>query len=142
MADETARGDILFLLGRVAWRLVQATLVTTGVVLTVGLLTPHRGDTKERAYRAAIRSDLRNLVTAQEAYLKDHQTYAPTLDALGPKLYMKSTGVSVVIEHATAAGFTASGTHPGTPFRCAIFIGEVAPPRAGAQPGAPFCWKG
>ena len=44
---------------------------------------------------ATLRSDLRNLVTAQEAYFADHVTYAASLRQL--QSYQASPGVTVVI---------------------------------------------
>ena len=144
MDDETDGGGWLYLLGRIALRLLQAVLVTAGVVTVYYLIAPSRGDSKEKAYIAEMKSDLRNLVTAQEAYAADHRVYAPSLEAMGQKYYQTSTGVTVVIDRATADdGFTASATHSGTPYRCAIFVGSVTrPPQIGnALAGEPRCWK-
>lgn len=136
-------GGWLYLLGRVGLRLFQAVLVTAGVVAIFWLVSPGGGDSKAKAYVAMMKSDLRNLVTAQEAYITDYRVYAPSLQAMGPKYYQPSTGVTVVIDRVAADGFAATATHPGTPFHCAIFVGGVTrPPQIGnAQQGEPRCWK-
>lgn len=127
--NENARGDWLYLLGRIAWRVFQAVLVTAGVVLVFSLVNPWHGgkDTKEKAYITTMRADLRNLVTAQEGYFDDRDAYAPSLEALGPKYYQTSTGVTIVIARGMADGFAATATHSGTPYRCGIFVASTPP---------------
>jgi hypothetical protein len=72
-----------------------------------------------------MKADLRNLVTAQEAYFSDREAYAPSLEALGPKYYMTSAGVTVVIDRSTADGFAATATHNRTPYHCGIFVASA-----------------
>ncbi len=136
-------GDWLYLLGRIAWRLLQAALVTAGIVLVFSVVVRARGGGgggKERAYIAAMSSDLRRLVTAQAEYFAENMVYAPSLKALG---YQASAGVTVAIDRVAADGWAASATDSGTPYRCAIFIGTVTPPPqiGNARPGEPRCWK-
>jgi hypothetical protein len=96
--------------------------------------------TRERAYRAALRSDLRNLVTAQEVYFADHLTYAPSLAALG-SLFSPSTDVTLTIMASSATGWSAVGVHERRPdARCGIFIGDATPPFPEVQnEGEPEC---
>lgn len=125
---EDARGDWLYLLGRIAWRLVQMALVTAGVMTVIWLVNPGRGgEGKQKAYIAAMKSDLRNLVTAQESYFADYHAYAPSLEALGPSYFRTSVGVTIVIDGGAAGGFAATATHTQTPYRCGIFIEAGAP---------------
>lgn len=143
-ASESLR-ELLALLGRVALRLAQAAAVTVGVVMAFALVLPRWScacSTKAKAYQAAMKSDLRNLVTAQESYFAAHQTFAPTVEALGEREWMASTGVLVTIEAAWGSGFRASAIHYGTEKRCTIFVGDVGPPRKDAVEGQPICWDG
>lgn len=139
MAEES-KGDLLYLLGHVAWRLVQAAAVTAGAIMVM-MLIPRSGDGKEKAYVAAMKSDLRNLVMVQEAYFADHATYATTLNQFPPVTYWASAGVLVVVEQSTAAGWKAAATHQGTKVRCAIFVGDVPPARKQMVQAQPLCWK-
>lgn len=141
-ARETVR-DILALLGRLVFRLAQATGVTMGALLVVGLARPGIRCTKEGAYLASMKSDLRNLMTAQEVYFADHGTFAGSLEAFGENQYMTSTGVSIVIEEATAGGWRAIATHSRTSKPCGMFVGDVAPPpeMKDAVEAEPRCWK-
>ncbi len=134
-------GGWLYLLGRFAWRLLQAVLVTAGIVLIYSVVVPTLGGGgKQKAYIAAMMFDLRRLVTAQAEYFAENMAYAPSLKALG---YQTSAGVTIAIDKVAADGWVASATDSGTPYRCAIFIGTVTPPPqiGNAQPGEPRCWK-
>ena len=74
--------------------------------------------TMESAYRMAMRSDLRNLVSAQEVHFAEHGTYAVSLS---PAEHRFSTGVRLVSMRTGASGFTAVVGYPtGTERRCRI----------------------
>lgn len=97
---------------------------------------------REKAYVAAMRSDLRNLVVNEEAYFSDHSTYASDLAQMAG--YRPSTGVTVTITAGSDKGWAASATHTSLPKgTCSIFVGLPAPPPPGAgsvpQEGAPYC---
>lgn len=138
--------DILSLMSGFAYRLAQAAVVTIGVFLaiTLGFRNGCACSTKEKAYQAAMKSDLRNLVTAQETYFDTYGTHAPTVEALGDLYYTPSVGVSVLIEEASGDGWRGAATHDRASKRCAIFVGRVAPPSAAkdAIAGTPVCWEG
>jgi hypothetical protein len=89
-----------------------------------------------RAWAASVRSDLRNLVVAQESYFADHVRYATSLDSLR---YAPSQGVTAVLERATPRGWSASARHEGASFVCSIYVGDVPKPRPDASEGSPLC---
>ena len=81
-----------------------------------------------------MKSDLRNLITAQEAYFAEHDhTYAPQLDALGTS-FRASSGVTVKITSVSATGWTASAANPATPKTCQITLGDQS-----TTEGDPIC---
>ena len=85
--------------------------------------------TKEKAYTSTMKSDLRNLVTAQESYFADNWTYSATiLDSL----YVPSENVTVTIGAVTGEGWNATAVHELTEISCSIYIGEADPPFGGA----------
>lgn len=97
------------------------------VVVIIGILAavaiPKFQNTKGKANAASLKSDLRNLTTAQEAYFYDNGTYATALTSLQ---YSTSPGVVLSITAASNAGFSAIATHPASfPLTCAIYIGNV-----------------
>jgi hypothetical protein len=79
------------------------------------------GGPRERAHMAAMKSDLRNLVSAEEAHFADFQTYSADLDSL---YFYPSIGVTVIVWEATESGWRATATHPEMPeVTCEIYWG-------------------
>ncbi|MCZ6917040.1 MAG: pilin [Gemmatimonadetes bacterium] len=94
--------------------------------------------TKDKAVRAAVKSDLRNLGTAQEMLWADEGHYALTWSSLD---FESSIGVSIVIDGATSTGWSARGTHPAMRWTCAIYVGDAPRPREDAVEGEVVCWE-
>ena len=90
-----------------------------------------------RAATAVLKSDLRNLVTAQESYFADTMTYAPSVQALR---YRPSRGATVVVLMSSAKNHSAIATMETVPgLVCAIFVGEASPPLGTGEEGVPVC---
>ena len=83
-----------------------------------------------------MKSDLRNLVTAQEAYFADNVTYTATMGNLN---YNASAGNTVAVGTATGTGWAATSTSNATLKTCGIFVGTATPPITGQSEGAPVC---
>ncbi|MDO8666750.1 MAG: hypothetical protein Q7J79_09070, partial [Gemmatimonadales bacterium] len=105
---------------------------------------------KAKAYLSAMKSDLRNLVTAQESYIADFVTYTPTpedsvpspYDSIGAHRFHRfntSTGVTITVGVATATGWNATARHNGVAQTCGIFVGDAPSPMEGASEGEPKC---
>ena len=92
---------------------------------------------KEKAYKAAIKSDLRNLVTAQSWHYGKHQSYTQSSADLD---YDASLGVTVSVRVASDRAFAATGTHSQTVWECAIFVSATAEDSAPDIDG-PVCWN-
>lgn len=91
---------------------------------------PPRGCSGARAYTTAMKSDLRNMVTAQEAHFEEHARYATVLP---PSEYRNSTGVEIVSLDVGAMGFVAVMAYPArTKQRCTLLY------RRGIEP-IPTC---
>ena len=112
------------------------------VVVIIGILAaiaiPKFGNTKEKAYVAGMKADLRNLVTAQEAYFAEYVTYSGSTGSLN---YNVSTGntVNLISITATGTGWAATATNTGTAHTCGIYIGNATPPFTGQAEGQPVC---
>lgn len=88
------------------------------------------------AYRAAIRSDLRNLVEAQDDVFDRTLRYTADTAELP---FRPSTGVSVAIV-ATDSGWSAVGTHASVADgRCGIYDGVGSNPVQDTVPAVPVC---
>lgn len=112
------------------------------VVVIIGILAafaiPGFATTKEKAYFATMKGDLRNLATAQEAYAADNLGAYASGTATGPAFlagvtYGPSNGVTIEVT-ATASGWSAIASIVGkTPKKCGMFVDNLDPPSA---PGA------
>lgn len=90
------------------------------------------------AYVATMRSDLRNLFTAQRTFMARNDTFARSLGSLGTT-FAPSAGVEVTIVEASRTGWSATTRHTGTTRTCGIFVGSGRPPLAGAEESEPKC---
>src|SRR5206468_10451933 len=96
------------------------------VVVIIGILAaiaiPKFANTKEKAYLASMKSDLRNLITAEEAYFADSVKYTSNLGTQ----YATTSGVVGPTIAVTADGFTATVSHTTTTKTCAIYVGSTS----------------
>ena len=111
------------------------------VVVIIGILTaiaiPRFQATKGKANYAAMRSDLHNLVTAQEGYFYDHTAYTGAIDSLE---FNVTRGDSVSIVQATATGWAATSQNPlSYPHFCALFMGTATPIAPATVSGVVAC---
>lgn len=106
--------------------LIELLIVVVIIGVLAAIAIPKFANTKEKAYKATMKADLRNLATAQEAYLYDWLTYYNGGIPSGQIDYNPSNGVSVTLVAAAMSGWSATATHVGTPSStCAMFIGLV-----------------
>jgi prepilin-type N-terminal cleavage/methylation domain-containing protein len=138
------------MMNRKGFTLIELLIVVVIIGILAAIAIPKFASTKEKAYIASMKSDLRNLATAQESFLSSQNppayaagtwtTVAPMTDpATGSVLYTPSSGVSVTAT-AVAGGWSASATHTQAPGRtCAIFIGAAAPLAPATVEGEPAC---
>ena len=118
--------------------LVELLLVVVIIGILATIAIPKFGNTKQKALVASMQVDLKNLVTAEEAYFADHTTYTGTLGNLS---YNVSTGntLNLISVTASGTGWNATATNVGTPKTCGIFVGDATAPMAGQAEGQPIC---
>ncbi len=116
--------------------LIELLIVVVIIGILAAITIPKYANTREKAYIASMKADLRNLVTAQEAYFADHVTYATTVTNLA---YNTTLGNTVSIVQATGTGWSATSTTNGSLRTCGIFVGSATPPVAGEPEGSPTC---
>lgn len=105
--------------------LIELLIVTVLIAILAAIAIPALHGTKERSFRATMKSDLRNLSSAQEAYFADWQRYSSSLVDLGP-LFISSPNVAVSIDSATATGWGATATHGATTTACSVAMSTGA----------------
>ena len=108
---------------RKGFTLIELLIVVVIIGILAAIAIPKFANTKQKAYITAMKSDLRNLVTAEEAFFSDSSHYTNLIDTTHLK-FQPSTGVVLLPAQITAGPgyWSATATHsqiPGT-FSCAI----------------------
>ena len=92
-----------------------------------------------RAARATLRSDLRNFVTAQEAFFADHSTYARTLRDMAAS-FLPSRGVTLVLLTSADNGHSEIAIIDRVPgLVCGMFVGAGSNPLGRGNEGEVVC---
>jgi prepilin-type N-terminal cleavage/methylation domain-containing protein len=111
---------------RKGFTLIELLIVVVIIGILAAIAIPKFEFTKGKANVSAIKSDLRNLMSAQESYYYDYHTYATDLSQLSVG---KSKGVDLEIFDANQLGWAATATHPQAyPLTCGVYVAG-APPR-------------
>jgi prepilin-type N-terminal cleavage/methylation domain-containing protein len=133
---------------RKGFTLIELLIVVVIIGILAAIAIPKFASTKEKAYLASMKSDLRNGATAQEGYFADNTIYlsgaasnlvgVPTpLVALGN--FVPSSGVTVTFTATAGTGWSAVAAHTATARTCAIFVGAIAPVAPATVEGEPRC---
>ena len=123
---------------RKGFTLIELLIVVVIIGILAAIAIPKFASTKEKGYLTAVKSDLRNLNTAMEAYFSEAMAYTSTVGSLD---FTQSAGVTLptVTLHATGNGWQAVASHTAaTNISCTIYVGASADD-AGVPDGAPQC---
>jgi prepilin-type N-terminal cleavage/methylation domain-containing protein len=127
--------------------LIELLIVVVIIGILAAIAIPKFANTKEKAVLAGMKSDLRNLVTAQEAFFSDNQTYAVGINATQTATqvaFVPSANNVITLSNVTAAGWTGEVTNAtlkGTITKCGIYVGSGAAPNGAVKAeGAPACY--
>jgi len=102
--------------------LIELIIVVVIIGILAAIAIPKFGGSKEKAILATMKADLRNLITAEEAYFQDAQSYTATLPA---NIFDVSAGVTGPNITVTGSNIQAWVGHTSTSRTCAIFIGTT-----------------
>jgi prepilin-type N-terminal cleavage/methylation domain-containing protein len=107
--------------------LIELLIVVVIIGILASIAIPKFSSTKEKAFVGNMRSDLRNLITAQEGYFYEFSTYyngaVPSLDGT----FKSSSPVVITLLNVTATGWAATASHPNTARTCAVYYGTGGP---------------
>ena len=121
---------------REGFTLIELLIVVVIIGILAAIAIPKFARTKEQAYVATMKSDLRNLVTAEEGYFADALAFTSDLTAVG---LSPSKNVTIVVSIVTGGGWQANATHVNAPTRtCDVYVGNAAT-AAGQTEGVPVC---
>src|SRR5213593_266011 len=121
-------------MNRKGFTLIELLIVVVIIGILAAIAIPKFANTKEKAYLASMKSDLRNLITAEEGYFADSVKYTKNLGTA----YNVTSGVVGPTIVVTANGFTATVSHTTTTKTCAVYVGTTALAPANKE-GEPKC---
>lgn len=124
---------------RRGFTLIELLTVTVILGMLAVMAVPRIAPATDRALRASVVSDLRNLATQQEIHHERHGVYASDPATLGQRL---TPGVEVTIVEAGPLGWAALGSHVrASGEHCGIYVGAANPAIASpaSSPGGVAC---
>ena len=114
--------------------LIELLIVVVIIGILAAIAIPKFANSKEKAYITSMKSDLHNLITAQEAYFSDNNSnYAQSMTDFGTN-YKSSSGVTISLGGVTAQGWSATATSAMTSKSCQVTLSSVS-----TADGTPTC---
>jgi prepilin-type N-terminal cleavage/methylation domain-containing protein len=118
--------------------LIELLIVVVIIGILAAIAIPKFAATKEKAYIASMKSDLKNLSTSEEAYFADSLKYTATVANL-PYNVSEGNGTPAITTTTQPAGWSATITSANTTVTCGISVNTTNPVDATAAEGAPAC---
>jgi prepilin-type N-terminal cleavage/methylation domain-containing protein len=117
--------------GRKGFTLIELLIVVVIIGILAAIAIPKFANTKDKAYVAQMKSDLRNLATYEEQYSADNGgAYFGGTATMGSPLQGFTPSQSVTIVAVNVAGpppsWSASATHSQSAISCTMINGVIA----------------
>src|SRR2546426_5688296 len=135
-------------INRKGFTLIELLIVVVIIGILAAIAIPKFANTKAKAYIASMKSDLRNLVTAEEAYFADSVKYSATTSCTTPPTAATVNFCNTTGNHLGTIGLAAGNGGWSVTITnnnlliplvsCAIFINTAALAPATSE-GAPAC---
>jgi prepilin-type N-terminal cleavage/methylation domain-containing protein len=88
--------------------LIEMLIVVVIIGILAAIAVPRFSSAKGKAYDGTAKSDLRNAMTAQEAYYSDYQSFAASASDL---IVTASSNVSITVTAGDASGYEMTAKH-------------------------------
>jgi type II secretion system protein G len=98
------------MLNRKGFTLIELLIVVVIIGILAAIAIPKFAATKDKAKLASVKTDVRNMMTAQEAYFSDYATYGTFAQLQTASNFSLSSGNSSAVAPA-ASGYTATVTN-------------------------------
>lgn len=123
-----------------------ATTAGVGTILIAAFLARGAsGRPSSGPNEANMRSDLRNLVAAQDEFQAEHRRYGSMAElSTTGRPYKPDLSQADIVLRAESTRFIATATSPKTRLTCLVWSGTPPPPADsvhGAEDGLPSCWE-
>lgn len=109
---------------RKGFTLIELLIVVVIIGILAAIAIPKFASTKDQAKRKSLQSDVRNIMTAQEAYFGTYNVYASDVASLG---FIASAGNTVEVTADGAVGFSVTATNEtisADPKECTVTVGD------------------
>ena len=126
-------------MNRKGFTLIELLIVVVIIGILAAIAIPKFANTKSKAYVTAMKSDLRNLVSAQESYFSDSSAYTTDVSVNGLN-FNASTGVSDPNITIGSGWWLATNSHSQLQTGvCGIAVNTTNPTISTAGEGEPAC---
>ena len=124
-------------MNRKGFTLIELLIVVVIIGILAAIAIPKFANTKGKAYVTAMKSDLRNLVSAQESFFSDSSRYTSSLTSLG---FKQSTGTTPPVITVGSGVWSATNSHTQLAnTSCGIAVGTANTVVPSAGEGEPAC---
>ena len=122
---------------RLGFTLIELLIVVVIIGILASIAIPKFSNTKGKAYLTAMKSDLRNMVTAEEGFFFDSSSYSTSLTSIN---FKQSTGVNAPVITTGPGYWSATVSHSQLPSSvCAIAVNTTNPLVTSAADGTTVC---
>jgi len=114
---------------RKGFTLIELLIVVVIIGIWAAIAIPKLAATKDKAKLASVKTDIRNLMTAEEAYFSDYATYGTFAQLQSASNFTVSSGNGTPAITPVASGYTATITNStitSSITKCTVQVGAGA----------------
>jgi type IV pilus assembly protein PilA len=119
--------------------LIELLVVVAIIGILAAIAIPQFAAYRQRAFDARAESDLRNMMTAQEAYFVDNEEYATdAADLVADSGFVSSDGVVIAVNDGNETAWSGESSHPSG-LNCFTYDSDGADPTIQDNDGGGAC---